>query len=451
MWFGARRWQVELFTAGEAARGRDRRDRARLASSAARSQRRSPRPPARRPAPSSSTRCSRRGGLLAGVGVAAAAGLLLYLTVRAPGVQLGRLAITPLDMAALAAIAIVARRLGARLGRAPSSSTGGGGTSAFLLLVPGLIVFAATVVAARLLAPTPARARPRRPSRPGHAAARRGVARAEPRPRRDRRDVPRREPRPRALRRRLPLDARARPARRGELRGPRALRPHEDLAQLVPVLHGAQHLTTGRRRSTASRATSPSSATFSFLALPARTLPTVGGWRSDFSSRSRAQLARALAPAPAALRTLALPPGRQFSLPVTGSGDNVGIRAFFRSALGDYIAVALGHTVAGEAGRPARTDPVRARDARAAPLRHPEQRAHHRERRRRDPAERQGLGHARHTARRRAADREGVLVVARPQRRRAAPRRSSATSSRPTRTTSSGRVSRPTAQRCPCS
>ena len=55
------------------------------------------------------------------IAVAVAAGLLLYATVRAPGVQLGRLALTPLDMAALGAIGDRARRLGARLRRARSS------------------------------------------------------------------------------------------------------------------------------------------------------------------------------------------------------------------------------------------------------------------------------------------------------------------------------------------
>jgi hypothetical protein len=33
---------------------------------------------------------------------------------------------------------------------------------------------------------------------------------------------------------------------------------------------------------------------------------------------------------------------------VTGSGDDVGVRAYFRSPLGDYLAVGLGHTTAGK-------------------------------------------------------------------------------------------------------
>ena len=44
------------------------------------------------------------------------------------------------------------------------------------------------------------------------------------------------------------------------------------------------------------------------------------------------------------LRTLALPPGRRFTLPVTVRGDDIGVRAIFRSPLGDYEPVSLGHT-----------------------------------------------------------------------------------------------------------
>jgi hypothetical protein len=345
-WFGARRWQVELFTAGEAAAVAIGATAlgwivggavaAAIASAAG-----SP------PGDVIDHSLLWTGGLLAGLGVAVAAGLLLYLTVRAPGVQLGRLAITPLDMAALAAIAIVL--VGWARGSVGSEQlTGGGGTSAFLLLVPGLIVFAATVVAARVLAPllrALGRAGRRGPvalrlaaaslaRNPGHAAiaatflvASLGLA--------------------------LFAVAYRSTLQRGQHQEASYAVPAdyvltEDLEQLVPVLHGAQDLKTVPTQIDRLSGNVASSATFSFLALPASTLATIGGWRSDFSSKPRAQLASALSPSPAALHTLTLPPGRQFSLPVTGSGDDIGIRAFFRSDLGDYIAVALGHTVAGK-------------------------------------------------------------------------------------------------------
>ena len=72
------------------------------------------------------------------------------------------------------------------------------------------------------------------------------------------------------------------------------------------------------------------------------------GWRSDFAHESLASLGRKLTPRSAALRLLTLPPGRQFTLPVAATGDNVGIRAFFRSRLGDYVAVSLGNTRANQ-------------------------------------------------------------------------------------------------------
>ena len=68
------------------------------------------------------------------------------------------------------------------------------------------------------------------------------------------------------------------------------------------------------------------------------------GWRSDFASRPRTELARLLSPRPAALRTLRLPAGRTFALTASNSGDDIAVRAFFRSPLGDVQAVPLGRT-----------------------------------------------------------------------------------------------------------
>ena len=60
------------------------------------------------------------------------------------------------------------------------------------------------------------------------------------------------------------------------------------------------------------------------------------------------------------------PPGRRFKLPVSTTGDNIGVRAFFRSPLGDYEPVVARPDARGEPRRPARPDPVPARDARPA-------------------------------------------------------------------------------------
>src|SRR4029077_14046892 len=110
----------------------------------------------------------------------------------------------------------------------------------------------------------------------------------------------------------------------------------EDLSQLVPVLHGAPAASLPERPTPVVRLSGdvPSGTTFSFLALPGGSLPAVQGWRSDFAHESLASLGRKLTPRAAGLRVLTLPPGRRFTLPVAATGDNVGIRAFFRSRLG---------------------------------------------------------------------------------------------------------------------
>lgn len=150
-WFGARRWQVELFTlaestalatlgtlAGWALGGAAAAFVAAQAGS---------------PAADVVTHALlSRGGILAALGVALVAGLLLFATVRAPAVQVGRLAFTPLDAAALGAVATVL--VGWARGSVDAHQLAAErGTSAYLLLVPALIVFAAAVLSARLLAP----------------------------------------------------------------------------------------------------------------------------------------------------------------------------------------------------------------------------------------------------------------------------------------------------------
>ena len=282
-------------------------------------------------------------GLATAAIVAAAAGLLLYGAVRAPAVQLGRLAVTPLDAAALGAVAVVLVGWARGSVDAPALASSSG-TSAFLLLVPGLVVFAAMVAAARLLTPvlralgTGARRGPvalrlaaaSLGRNPGHAAiastflvASLGLA--------------------------LFTVAYRSTLTKGQVDEARFAVPAsyvlaEDLTQLVPVLHGAAHLPASPTRVIRLSGSVPGGATFGFLALPARALPSVQGWRPDFSRSPRAQLAAALSASPARLRTLALPPGRRFSLTASVNGDDIAVRAFFRSSLGDVIAVPLGHT-----------------------------------------------------------------------------------------------------------
>ncbi len=340
-WFGARRWQVELFTFAEsAAVAVAATVTGWVAGGAVAAY-----VAARAGTPSWDVVAHAllsRSGILAAVCVAAAAALLLYLTVRAPALQFGRLAFTPLDAAATGAVAVVL--VGWARGSVDAQQlSGGGGTSAFLLLVPALIVFAASVVAARLLSPALralGRASRRGPialrlaaaslaRSPGHAAiaatflvASLGLALF-------------------AVVYRSTLERGQRDEAAYAV--PASYVLSEDLLQLIPVLHGNPPPGTRVLRLSGNV---PSAATFTFLALPARRIDEVGGWRPDFASRSLGKLGTSIAPArDTSLRTVALPRGRRFTLPVTAhTGDDVIVRAFFRSSLGDYIAVSLGHT-----------------------------------------------------------------------------------------------------------
>jgi hypothetical protein len=344
-WFGASRWQVELHTLAEsfslAAVGTIAGWLVGGAASAVVASR------AGSPAGDVVTHALvSRSGILAGLGVAAAATLLLYATVRAPAVQLGRLAITPLDVAAIGAIAVVV--VGWARGSVDSQQlTGGHGTSAFLLLVPALIVFAGAVVAARLVGPTlralgragrhgPIALRLAANSlarNPGHAAIAATFLVAS-----------------------LGLAIFAITYRSTLVRGqhdearfavPASFVLTEDLSQLVPVLHGAPLTAYPGRTTQVLRLSGnvPSGTTFSFLGLPPNAVRTVGGWRRDFAAKPLVDLAAAITPTQdVTLRTMSLPPGRRFTLPASTSGDDVGVRAIFRSRLGDYESVSLGRT-----------------------------------------------------------------------------------------------------------
>ncbi len=338
-WFGARRWQVELFTLAEstalAALGTLVGwvlGGAVAAFVAAR---------AGSPAGDVvSHALLSRGGILGALGVALAAGLLLFATVRAPAVEVGRLRLTPLDAAALGAVAIVL--VGWARGSVDAQQlSSSGGTSAYLLLVPALIVFAAAVLAARLMAPAlralghvgrrgPIALRLAAASlarNPGHAAIAATFLVAS-----------------------LGLALFAVAYRSTLVRGqhdeaayavPAAYVLSEDLAQLVPVLHGLAP--TGSTQVLRLSGNVSSGTAFSFLGLG--DLSSVGGWRTDFATRPLSELGAAIAATEdTSLRTTALPRGRRFAVTVTTKGDDVGVRGIFRSSLGDYESIPLGKT-----------------------------------------------------------------------------------------------------------
>jgi hypothetical protein len=338
-WFGARRWQVELFTLAESTAlaavgtvvgwvlgGAVAAFVAARAGSPA--------------ADVVSHALLSSGGILAALGVAIVAGLLLFATVRAPAVQVGRLHFTPLDAAALGAVAVVL--VGWARGSVDAQQlASSGGTSAYLLLVPALIVFAAAVCAARLMAPALralGRAGRRGPialrlaaaslaRNPGHAAIAATFLVAS-----------------------LGLALFAVAYRSTLVRGqhdeaayavPASYVLSEDLSQLVPVLHGPAP--AGSTQVLRLSGNVSAGTTFSFLALGS--LDRVGGWRTDFATRPLTELGAAIAPhGDMSLRTTALPRGRRFTVAVTTRGDDVAVRAIFRSSLGDYESIPLGKT-----------------------------------------------------------------------------------------------------------
>ncbi len=342
---GARRWQVELFTFGESFA------LAAVATvagwvlggavaAAVASRAGSP------PGQVVSHALLSGAGIAAAAGVALAAALLSYGAVRAPDLALGRLAPTPLDLAAVGAIGVVLAGW-ARGSIGTGALNGGGGTGVFLLLVPALIVFAGAMVAARLLVPllrALGRAGRRGPislrlataslaRSPGHAAVAATFLVAS-----------------------LGLALFAAGYRSTLERGqndeaayavPASFVLDEDLTQLVPVLHAAPASADPAPPAQVLRLSGnvPAGVSFSLLGLAPGTLRGVGGWRGDFASRPLASLARAITPAgDVSLRTAALPAGRRFTLPVTAQGDDVSLRAIFRSPLGDYENVLLGRT-----------------------------------------------------------------------------------------------------------
>jgi FtsX-like permease family protein len=257
------------------------------------------------------------GGLATAACLAVASALLLYLTVRVSTVDVGRLSITPLDVAAIAATAIVV--VGYARGSIDAGSLAHGGSGTFVLLVPALVTFACAVGAVRLLLP-------------GLRALGR-IGRGGPLPLRLAALSLARNPGQATviatfLVASLGLALFAVSYRATLLQGqhdeayyavPAPYVVTEDLAQLVPVLHGWHGAPATQVLRLSGNVTSTTG--FTFLGVPDRRLAL-----------------------PSAFRSLRLPPGRVFELPVSTHGDDVAVRAWFRSPLGDFQAVTLGQT-----------------------------------------------------------------------------------------------------------
>ena len=258
------------------------------------------------------------GGLATAACAAAASALLLFLTVRASATGAGRVALTPLDVAALAAVAVVV--VGYARGSIDASELAHGGSATFVLLVPALVTFAAAVGAARLLlpglralgrigkrGPLPLRLAALSLARnPGQATVVATFLVAS-----------------------LGLALFAVTYRATLLQGqhdeayyavPAPYVASEDLSQLVPVLHGWQGA-PGTQILRLSGSVSAATG-LTFLGVPDRRLALPAS----------------------AYRSLRLPPGRVFELPTSTHGDDVAVRAWFRSPLGDFQSVVLGET-----------------------------------------------------------------------------------------------------------
>jgi hypothetical protein len=258
------------------------------------------------------------GGLFTAAGVAVASALLLYLTVRAAPHDAGRLAITPLDVAAIGAIALVG--FAYAHGSIDAQSLASGSGARFVLLVPALVTFAAAVLTVRLLFPV-LRALGR-VGRRGPVPLRLAVVSLARNPGQATVVAT-------FLVASLGLALFTVTYRSTLLQGqhdeayyavPAPYVATEDLSQLVPVLHGWQSAPATQVLRLSGNV--PSAAGFTFLGVPDRSLALPDS----------------------AIRTTALPRGTTFELPVSTRGDDVAVRAWFRSPLGDFDAVTLGET-----------------------------------------------------------------------------------------------------------
>jgi len=273
--------------------------------------------------------------------LAALTALVMLAALRTAAVAFGGLRVTAADVAALGALAAVLLAL-AR-GKTDTATLGSsGGTGVFLLLLPGLVLFVLAVVAARLLSPL---------LRALEWLGRRGAP---------------------SLRLALLSLARS-PGRvllsaiffvlsvgvalfafsyratleRGEVEQARYAVPaqfvlREDLNKLVTVQQAAPHIGTPVLRDSGF-VTANRGIDFTLLALPASAVPSVDGWRSDFSSQSPRQLSRLLAPpVTPRLRGFELPDAATFTLPVTVAGDRVGVQLNVLDRRGDFTLLTLG-------------------------------------------------------------------------------------------------------------
>jgi hypothetical protein len=298
--------------------------------------------------------------------------LVIVAALRAEPVAVGGLRLSVADVAALGALGAVL--LAVARGQADATALSGGGTGVFLLLLPLLVLFVLAVAAARLLLPA---------LRLLELAGRRG---------------------PVALRLSLLSLARS-PGRvtlsvvflltsigvalfaaayrgtleRGERDQARFAVPapfvlQEDVGKLVTVQQAAP-----MHRYAALGHVAPvlrdvgyvgSGGGLTILALPARALPRIDGWRTDFSAQTRHALSQLLVPPlDPSLRGPVLPPSaRNVTLPLRVDGDQLGLALVVLNRRGDFTTLRLGELDRGTHAPTARV-PAEARGGRVVALR----------------------------------------------------------------------------------
>jgi len=304
-----------------------------------------------------------------GIALAGLTAAAMLAALRADSISFGGLRLGVADVAALGALAAVLLAL-AR-GKADTSAlTDGGGTGVLLLLLPALVLFVLGVAAARLLAPA---------LRLLEWAARRGTA-----PVRIALLSLARSPGEVlltvvffvvsigiavfAIAYRATLVQGEGEQARYAVPAPFLLR--EDLGRLVTVQEAPppQRFHTASVVRESGFVSGSGGRDFTLLALPARSIAAIDGWRSDFSSQSPRELARLLQPrGTPALRGVRLS-GSRLTLPLTITGDRIGITAIVENRRGDFTPLHLGEHGAGRYA-PTAQIPAEARGGRLVALR----------------------------------------------------------------------------------
>ena len=118
----------------------------------------------------------------------------------------------------------------------------------------------------------------------------------------------------------------------------------EDLTKLVTIQQAPRRLHGTQVVRDSGFVTGNHGRDFTLLALPARALASIDGWRPDFSRQTPAALGRLLQPTGTpALRGIRLPAAeRALTLPFTTTGDRVGLTAIVENPRGDFTPLAFG-------------------------------------------------------------------------------------------------------------